>query len=222
MADGSGTSGPTSPQQHSGVVRRSDFPRGPRRSNSRNDWLALVGVLALMALVLVFVASFFGRPAPSPSANPSAAQSLVADASGVADSPGVADTPGSTLPTYSAPPTATPTPSPSPSPTPYVPPTLPPTPTPSPLPSPPVTGLIVVDPTDRSTVGSNTVTVHGLAQPGAPITQDVPMWFDNHTTADASGQWSFDVSLSQGWNAFKFRVGDDAATELTINLYFGG
>jgi hypothetical protein len=216
MADGSGTSGPIPPQQHSGVVRRSDYPRGPRRSTSRNDWLALVGVLALMAIVLVFVASFFGRPSPSPIPSSSTSPSLVADVS------------GSTLPTYSAPPTATPTPSLSPSPTPYAtpvptaPPTVPPTPTPSPPPSPPVTGLIVVDPTDRSTVGSNTVTVHGLAQPGAPITQDVPMWFDNHTTADASGQWSFDVSLSQGWNAFKFRVGDDAATELTINLYFGG
>ena len=64
--------------------------------------------------------------------------------------------------------------------------------------------------------------MRGLSQPGAPITQDVPLFFDNHTTADAYGQWSFDVTLNQGWNAFRFRVGDDAATEVTVNVYFGG
>jgi hypothetical protein len=204
MADGNGTSGAPPPQQHSGVVRRSDL-RKARQPNARNDWLALVCVLALMALVLVFVASFLGGK-PSPSPNSSSSPTLVADASAT-----------SGLPTYSAPPTATPTPSPSPSPTPY--PTLAPTPTPSPA---PLVGLVIVDPLDRSTATSPTITVHGVAKPGAAITQDVPMWFDNHTTANASGQWSFDVSLNQGWNAFRFRVGDDSTTEVTLNLYYGG
>ena len=86
----------------------------------------------------------------------------------------------------------------------------------------PATGLIVLDPLDGSTVTQSTITVRGLSQPNAPITQDVPLWFDNHTTADAAGQWSFDVPLSPGLNVFKFRVDDQLDTEITLNVYFAG
>jgi hypothetical protein len=81
-------------------------------------------------------------------------------------------------------------------------------------------GLIVLDPVDGSTVTQSTITVRGLAQPGAPITQDVPFWFDNHTTADASGHWSFDVTLNPGLNTFNFRVDDQYETEVTLNVYY--
>jgi hypothetical protein len=81
-------------------------------------------------------------------------------------------------------------------------------------------GLLILDPLEGSTVTERVITVSGLAQPGAPITQDVPLWFDNHTTADAAGQWSFTVELNVGWNALRFRVGDDVATQVTLNVFF--
>lgn len=66
------------------------------------------------------------------------------------------------------------------------------------------------------------ITVRGLSQPGAQITQDVLLWFDNHATADAAGQWSINVELNVGWNAVKFRVGDDLSTQITLNVYYPG
>jgi hypothetical protein len=80
----------------------------------------------------------------------------------------------------------------------------------------------VLDPIDGSTVATGTITVRGLSQPNAPITQDVPLWFDNHTTAGSDGQWSLDVALSPGWNALKFRVDDQYDTAVTVNVYYPG
>jgi len=80
----------------------------------------------------------------------------------------------------------------------------------------------VLEPVDGSTVAQSTITVRGLSQPNAPITQDIPFWFDNHTTADAAGQWSFDVTLSPGLNVLKFRVDDQYDTLVTLNVYFAG
>jgi hypothetical protein len=62
--------------------------------------------------------------------------------------------------------------------------------------------------------------VRGLSQPAAPITQDIPLWFDNHTTADAAGQWSLDVTLSPGQNVLKFRVDDQYDTTVTLNVSY--
>jgi hypothetical protein len=227
MADGDGvppSDTPSSGQQHSGVIRRSEMQR-PKPSTGRRDWLALVAVATLMVIVLVAVTSFFGGKSV---ANPSSSPTLVANASA---------TP-SLKPTYSAEPTRTPSPSPTPSPTPYPtptpsptpsptptpssPPTPAPTPSPPPLPTPPAAGLIIFDPVEGSTVPDRVITVSGMAQPGAPITQDVPFWFDNHTSADDSGLWSFNVELNVGWNALKFRVGDDVSTQVTLNVYFAG
>jgi len=60
------------------------------------------------------------------------------------------------------------------------------------------------------------IDIRGLAQPGATITRDIPFWFDEHTTADAEGRWSFTVRLSPGDNDFTFRVGDDRNTAVRI------
>ena len=60
----------------------------------------------------------------------------------------------------------------------------------------------------------------GLAQPNATITHDIPNWFDEHTTADANGQWSFNEPLNEGQNTFKFRVGDDMSTEVTLTVFY--
>jgi hypothetical protein len=52
------------------------------------------------------------------------------------------------------------------------------------------------------------------------ITRVVPFWFDEHTTADSAGRWSFVEQLNPGENTFTFRVADDSATEATLTLYY--
>src|SRR5437773_1331298 len=83
------------------------------------------------------------------------------------------------------------------------------TPTPTPGPTPPPAGLIILSPADGAVVNVGGIVVEGLAAPGSPITWDRPLWFDDHTTADAHGYWSFVVGLNVGDNVLTFRVGDD-------------
>jgi hypothetical protein len=64
------------------------------------------------------------------------------------------------------------------------------------------------------------VLVQGLAAPGAVITWDKPLWFDDHTTAGADGYWSFSIALAQGDNVLTFRVGDDTTTAQTITVRY--
>lgn len=62
--------------------------------------------------------------------------------------------------------------------------------------------------------------MRGLARPGATITRDIPFWFDEHTTADAAGRWSFAVELVAGENKLTFRVGDQAQTSQTVTVRY--
>lgn len=62
--------------------------------------------------------------------------------------------------------------------------------------------------------------VRGLASPGATITRDIPFWFDEHTTADAGGRWSFTVELVAGENKLTFRIGDQPATAQTVTVRY--
>jgi hypothetical protein len=82
--------------------------------------------------------------------------------------------------------------------------------------------LIILEPSDGSSTAERLITVHGLAQPGATITQDILLWPDNHTTADANGQWSFPETLNPGWNLLKFRIGDQYETAVTVSVYYQG
>jgi len=66
------------------------------------------------------------------------------------------------------------------------------------------------------------LTVSGLTQPGAIITRVKPFWFDDHVTADAAGHWALEVELNIGWNAIEFRVANDPATQVILNLYYPG
>jgi hypothetical protein len=63
------------------------------------------------------------------------------------------------------------------------------------------------------------VIVRGLAAPGATVTRDVPMWFDEHVVADNAGRWSFVVQLAIGDNSMTFRLGDDASSVRTLNIH---
>ena len=99
-----------------------------------------------------------------------------------------------------------------------------PTPTLAPVATPatglPVYGLTILSPADGTVVSVGGVVVEGVAAPGSPITWDRPMWFDDHTVADASGRWSFVIGLNPGDNVLTFRVGDDLATALTITVRY--
>ena len=75
---------------------------------------------------------------------------------------------------------------------------------------------MIVEPVDGETVFERAILVRGLARPGSTITRDIPMWFDEHTTADAIGHWTFAIVLNEGENVLTFRVGDDTSTEVTL------
>ena len=81
-------------------------------------------------------------------------------------------------------------------------------------------GLVIVDPADGSTTTESVIVVRGLAAPGSVITRDIPLWFDEHVTADSTGRWSFVLQLGAGQNTFKFRIADDLATERTLTVNF--
>jgi hypothetical protein len=83
-----------------------------------------------------------------------------------------------------------------------------------------VVGLVILDPADGAQTNSGSIVIDGMAPPNATVTHDVPMWFDEHTIADATGRWSFTEPLNAGENKFMFRVGDDTATEVTITVYY--
>lgn len=224
--------------QRSGTIPRGQLRRAAPSTGGRN-WLAALVVATLAIVVLAAVGGVF----PVGTADPPAGETLAPGASGTAaaalPSPGTTPT-GSVAPPPSPTATAastrspTPTPRPSPSPSPTQAPTRPPTPTPTTRPSPtpaasprgsaaptvPASGLIIVEPADGAVVSDRSIIVRGLAPPGATITRDIPFWFDEHTTADAAGRWSFAVELVAGENKLTFRIGDQSPTSETVTVRY--
>ena len=199
-----GDQDPDTGRRRSGVVRRSHLAR-QRPSTARRDALALVGVGGLSVVVLLVVLSLLGgRSVVSPSPTPTRVA--------------VASSTPTLKPTFSPEASPSPTPSPVPSPSP----TASPTPTHSPMPSPtpPPVGLVILEPDNGSTTSERAIAIRGLAAPGSVITRDVPLWFDEHTTADSAGHWSFVEPLNVGENSFTFRVADDRTTEITLIVYY--
>ena len=180
---------------------------------------------ALAVMVLAVIGGVFRPGGDSPGA-PAAAVSSSTPSAGPSATAGA--------PTPSLRPTATLAPSPTTPPTPTVPPptstptrppTLPPTATPqlpTPAPTvPPITAdLVVLEPADGEIVDERVVRVRGLGPPGATITHDIPFWFDDHTTADRRGRWSFSIELVPGDNELTFRIGDDAGTSRTLTVRY--
>lgn len=231
-------------QRHAGVVHggRSRRPAAaPRR-----DWLAagiVAGFTVLLALLVVSVfnghaadvaptssptfyavssLSIFVQETPAATATPTAAPGPTATPTlGPTPTPTTPPTLGPTLlPSTSAPPTLTS--SATSSPLPSLPPSASSVPPPSSVPEPtaPAYGLVIVEPANGYMSLNRSLLIRGLAQPGATITRDVPMWFDEHTVADSEGRWSFIEGLNIGQNTFMFRVGDDTATEVTLTVYY--
>ena len=83
-----------------------------------------------------------------------------------------------------------------------------------------IVGLTIQSPTDGQVVATKDVTVIGLAPPGLTITRDVSFGLDQHATADGTGHWAINVSLNNGDNKLKFRIGDDRSTEQEIRVEY--
>ena len=97
------------------------------------------------------------------------------------------------------------------SPTPTPPP--PPTPTPAPI-------LVITSPEDGDVVSSPSVQVVGTAPAGAEIIQELNLFGDRRTSADAEGDWVLTVDLEEGDNDLVFRIGDDEATTKTLRIVY--
>lgn len=209
--------------RRTGVTRR-PLPTGSKPSTAHYDWIAFVGIGALGLVVLLIISGAFTNAPPVESSTPTA---FATDVAGLPTFSPEGTATAVATPTPSPTPSPSPTRSPSPTPSPTPTPTPSPSPSPSPSPTPlgtvgpvvPVFGLVIVEPADGSTTFEDVVIVRGLAAPGSDITRDVPLWFDEHATADSVGRWSFVLRLNPGENTFTFRVGDDRSTEqqLTIN-----
>jgi hypothetical protein len=60
----------------------------------------------------------------------------------------------------------------------------------------------------------------GTAAPGAEIVQQVALFGDRRTSADANGDWVLTVDLEEGDNDLVFRIGDDEATTKTLRIVY--
>jgi len=212
-------------QRHTGTVRRGALRQAPRRSpDVRTGRLAVVAALVLAAGVLGWLLG--GAGSGSTGATRAAAGGSSSPlATGPASGPTSAGTPEPTLtPTDLRTREATPQPTVEatlqPTPQPTVEATLQPTPQPTLQPTmeatPPSAGLVIDFPQDGDLVRSRSINVIGTAPPGATVTRDIPLWFDDHATADADGLWMIPVELAEGENRLTFRLGDDAATARVI------
>lgn len=194
-------------QRHTGTVRRGALRQAPARSpNVRTGLLAVVVALVLAAGALGWLLGG-GGSGPTGATRAAAGGSPSPLDTGPAIEPTSASTVQPTLK-----PTDSPTPEATPQPT--SPRTLQPktTPLPTPEPTPPPAGLVIDFPADGELVRSRRINVIGTAPPGTTVTRDIPLWFDDHATADADGLWMIPVELAEGENRLTLRLGDDPAT----------
>ncbi len=187
------------PQRASGTVRRSDLRPRPRRQ-SPVGWPLFTAGLVIGAIA---VAWMLGRPSSQSVGGATSSPLIVAAAS---PSPNPVPTRSSAT---SVSPTAVPTPRLTPRPT------LEPTPPPS-LPI----AFSIVFPTDGEVLHDRQFNVVGTGPAGATVTRDVPLWFDDHVTVQADGTWLMPVSLGEGSNTFRFRIGNERATERAISVTY--
>ena len=69
-------------------------------------------------------------------------------------------------------------------------------------------------------VSSPSVQVVGTAPAGAEIVQELNLFGDKRTSADAEGDWVLTVDLEEGDNDLIFRIGDDEATTKTLRIVY--
>jgi len=83
-----------------------------------------------------------------------------------------------------------------------------------------IVGLTIESPRDGQVVATKDITVIGIAPPGLTITRDISFGLDQHASSDGTGHWAINVSLDNGENKLKFRIGDDHSTEQEIRVTY--
>ena len=83
-----------------------------------------------------------------------------------------------------------------------------------------IVGLTIESPRDGQAVATKDITVIGVAPPGLTITRDISFGLDQHATTDGTGHWAINVSLDNGENKLKFRIGDDHSTEQELRVIY--
>jgi hypothetical protein len=78
--------------------------------------------------------------------------------------------------------------------------------------------FLITSPQNGDLVTSQTITVRGLAPPGARVVRDISLALDDETVARSDGTWSMSVELDVGVNTLVFRLGDDRSTEQVIRV----
>jgi hypothetical protein len=100
------------------------------------------------------------------------------------------------------------------------PPTEAPPPAATPEPATPATPLAILSPQDGATLDTDAIIVVGGGPANARIVRDISFGFDDETVSDANGTWAMEVDLDEGPNVLVFRVGDDTATEVTLEVTY--
>ena len=77
-----------------------------------------------------------------------------------------------------------------------------------------------VSPEDGATVTTKTIVVRGTAAAGSRIVRDIPSAPDQSTRSGSDGTWSLKVTLKNGVNNLRFRLGDEKATTRTLLVVY--
>jgi hypothetical protein len=210
---------PAQQQRASGTIRRSDLRRRPPKP-AKVAWPVVVAGVALGLLAVAWILA--GRPSQqgvnladsSMSPAPSLQSPRTTAVAGL-----VSPAPPSPTPTTAVRATAT-LPAPTRRPTPTA---SEPAPTESiPTETPPgqVAALTIIFPADGELVRDQSFNVVGNGPPGATVTRDIPLWFDDHVVVREDGNWLMPITLGQGENVLRFRMGDDRSTEVVIRVIY--
>jgi len=181
-------------ERHTGIVRRGSLRPPPRPSSDvRAGWMALVAVLVVGAGLVGWLLGGAGGGGGQPSGGDETVGGQGAVGGTATATPEVTDRSTVRL-------TASPTP------------TIEPTPRPTSEPTPQLAALVIDFPADGEIVRSRDINIIGTAPPGATVTRDIPLWFDDHTIAGDDGLWMLPVELAEGQNRLALRLGDDPST----------
>ena len=79
---------------------------------------------------------------------------------------------------------------------------------------------MILYPSDGDVITVRDFNLVGNGPPGATVTRDVPMWFDDHVTVNEDGNWLMPVSIGDGESVFRLRIGDDRSTEQVVTVRY--
>lgn len=208
--------------RRTGTVPRGPLRRQPPPSDPRLGWMLPIGALVVGSVAVAWILGLTETRGTAATAGATSAALASMSPTPEAVSTSIRATAPPLEPPTTGSPNVTPaTVEPTADPLPTVEPTA------DPLPEPtrePYVGLAIDFPGDGEVVRSRVINIVGTAPPGATITRDIPLWFDEHTTVRADGIWMLPVQLTKGENPLTIRIGDDRSTEIrfTVTYHAGG